>query len=651
MSVNIEKGSSLSFHSSKTVEQAKIANDNGIYFAHDNTTYGTIMVNGKIFGTSNSNYLSSPTSGDLYDFIVSQGAAGEGAGANALSEAKKYTDDSINALDATFTSAPTKYVSVVTQTNGKINVTHADLPTLSSLGGITPATVDSKISTAINNLDVTDTAVAGKYVSAVSEANGKITVSRANLPTIKDLDGITPEEVDAKISYTIGNLKAADSEVENQYVSSVSEANGIISVRRKNLPTLSDLGGITPTSVDSKITTAISNLNVTDAAVTNQYVSAVSEANGKITVSRANLPTLSSLGGVDGSYVETKISNAIGKLNVTDSAVTNQYVSAVSEANGKITVSRANLPTLEDLDGITPEEVDTKITTAINNLDATVSGNSIKVFTYTNGAVSNYSSTPKVVETNGKLTSLTVLSQATNLVTKEYVDHMHTILLGDGNLKDTVDTITEISYWLDNDLNDGKNLTLSLAQLTSKVENNEEVFSTAISDITSYISDMISGGDVGKRVQIAQNAYTLYETTEGNSSKPVYFSNGSPKSVTSIDNTLISKTAGTSTLSWGTEVTLATIAGQAIKAKLPANPNIDTKNTAGSTNTSSKLFLVGTTSQTSSSQTYSHDTVYVGTDGCLYSNNKKVITVTEHETLSSAVNGELQELQTALTWQ
>lgn len=50
----------------------------------------------------------------------------------------------------------------------------------------------------------------------------------------------------------------------------------------------------------------------------------------------------------------------------------------------------------------------------------------------------------------------------------------------------------------------------------------------------------------------------------------------------------------------------------------------DTKNTAGSTNSSSKLFLIGATSQAASPQTYSHDTVYVGSDGCLYSNNTKV---------------------------
>lgn len=57
---------------------------------------------------------------------------------------------------------------------------------------------------------------------------------------------------------------------------------------------------------------------------------------------------------------------------------------------------------------------------------------------------------------------------------------------------------------------------------------------------------------------------------------------------------------------------------------LPASGNTDTKNTAGSTNTSSKIFLIGATSQAANPQTYSHDTAYVGTDGCLYSNSTKV---------------------------
>jgi hypothetical protein len=50
----------------------------------------------------------------------------------------------------------------------------------------------------------------------------------------------------------------------------------------------------------------------------------------------------------------------------------------------------------------------------------------------------------------------------------------------------------------------------------------------------------------------------------------------------------------------------------------------DTKNTAGSTDSSSKLFLIGATSQSANTTTYSHDTAYVGTDGHLYSNSSKV---------------------------
>ena len=78
------------------------------------------------------------------------------------------------------------------------------------------------------------------------------------------------------------------------------------------------------------------------------------------------------------------------------------------------------------------------------------------------------------------------------------------------------------------------------------------------------------------------------------------------------------------TLSWGATSTIGSVAGTNLQVKMPANPNTDTKNTAGSTNISSKIFLIGATSQSANPQTYSHDTAYVGTDGCLYSNNTKV---------------------------
>ena len=59
---------------------------------------------------------------------------------------------------------------------------------------------------AIENLDVPDTAEAGKYVSAVSQENGKITVTRADLPTLsvktgsETYVGVANHEVEIKTS-------------------------------------------------------------------------------------------------------------------------------------------------------------------------------------------------------------------------------------------------------------------------------------------------------------------------------------------------------------------------------------------------------------------------------------------------------------------
>ena len=89
------------------------------------------------------------------------------------------------------------------------------------------------------------------------------------------------------------------------------------------------------------------------------------------------------------------------------------------------------------------------------------------------------------------------------------------------------------------------------------------------------------------------------------------------------------------TLAWNTTSVVGTVDGVDLTVKMPANPNSDTKNTAGSTDTSSKIFLIGATSQAANPQTYSHDTAYVGTDGCLYSNSKKVV-VTDDSRLSDS---------------
>lgn len=67
----------------------------------------------------------------------------------------------------------------------------------------------------------------------------------------------------------------------------------------------------------------------------------------------------------------------------------------------------------------------------------------------------------------------------------------------------------------------------------------------------------------------------------------------------------------------------------------------NTKNTAGTTNNAAtKLFLTGATEQSANPQTYSNVNVYIGTDNCLYSNGKKVVTqdqLTDIETLLASI--------------
>ena len=122
-------------------------------------------------------------------------------------EAKKHTVSDVTATTG-------KYVSgVKVDETGALTIKETELTaagvaaTAISAGDETVAVEGDKVSTqiaslaksikaaaktaddAIKALDVTDTAVDGKYVSAVSETDGKITVTRADLPTLSVKEG------------------------------------------------------------------------------------------------------------------------------------------------------------------------------------------------------------------------------------------------------------------------------------------------------------------------------------------------------------------------------------------------------------------------------------------------------------------------------
>ena len=112
-------------------------------------------------------------------------------------------------------------------------------------------------------------------------------------------------------------------------------------------------------------------------------------------------------------------------------------------------------------------------------------------------------------------------------------------------------------------------------------------------------------------------------TNAGSATTPVYFSNGIPVACTpyssaSVNYSTTAGKLGTSTVG-GTTTPIylnngvPTALGYTIAKSVPSNAvftDTDTKNTAGATNTTSKIYLTGATTQAASAQTYSNANVW-----------------------------------------
>lgn len=192
------------------------------------------------------------------------------------------------------------------------------------------------VTNAINALDVADTAVANQYVSQVVETDGKIAVTRVELP-----------------------------------VKSVTEgsANGTIAVNGADV-NVHGLGSAAYTDADDyeaagAAAAAIAALDKADSAQAGQYVSAVSQENGIITVTRAQLPAAATLveGTTDGTV----------KFNGTDVPVHGLGSAAFTESGDYATAAQGALAdtALQKAD-ITPGSANGTI--AVEGTDVAVKG-------------------------------------------------------------------------------------------------------------------------------------------------------------------------------------------------------------------------------------------------------------------------------------
>lgn len=203
------------------------------------------------------------------------------------------------------------------------------------------AALDAAYKKAITDLDKADAAVEGQFVTEVSETDGVIEVKRAAL---KESD--IPELAQSKITGLVDAL--AGKETAGAAAQALADAK---------------------TYSDAQLKTKVEGLDYTDTAVEKQFVTAVSEADGVIAVTRAalkatDIPVIEqaqvnglsdALAGKEAAgaaaqaltdakaYSDAQLKAKVESLDYTDAAVEKNVVTAVSEADGVIAVTRAPL--------------------------------------------------------------------------------------------------------------------------------------------------------------------------------------------------------------------------------------------------------------------------------------------------------------------
>lgn len=207
--------------------------------------------------------------------------------------------------------------------NVKIDSTSSDAEKFLSVGanGVKISGVQAAIDAKVATLDLTnDAAVDGQYVAAIEETDGIVAVKTRKNVSDAVLNG-----------YTKGSAPVAGSEA----VTANDDVKGAIAKLEHQVD-----------AAKAATTAAIEALDVTDAAVDGQVVTAVSETNGKVSSTKAGFAGIK-LGGfaqdaeVTGEIASTDtLAAALNKLeNKIDAAADDHTVVKHADSNKHVTVS------------------------------------------------------------------------------------------------------------------------------------------------------------------------------------------------------------------------------------------------------------------------------------------------------------------------
>ena len=203
---------------------------------------------------------------------------------------------------------PDYFLSDITQSNGKISATKVSFfdkwdrcftKSISDGYAITAPTVDSKIASAVGKITSFEYKIVAS-LPATSEGKKGVVYLVAH-------SGSTTNNVYDEYIF----LPAEGSTAARYEKIGTTDIDLTPYAKKTEIPTkvsqlTNDSEYRTATQVDNRITRAISDLEYSDTAVTGRYVSAVSETNGVIKVTRASLPAV---GTADSPISNTTIEN------------------------------------------------------------------------------------------------------------------------------------------------------------------------------------------------------------------------------------------------------------------------------------------------------------------------------------------------------
>lgn len=150
----------------------------------------------------------------------------------------------------------------------------------------------------------------------------------------------------------------------------------------------------------------------------------------------------------EGGSVEAQITTAIGKLDKADEAVAGKYVSAVSETDGVITVTRENLP----------DYTDTYAAKTHNHTIAEVTG--------LQDAIDAKADETDVTALDGKVTTL--IGTDTGKSVRTIASEELAAQMVPEDAKESLDTIQEIAAWIQSHPDDASAMNAKITALESK---------------------------------------------------------------------------------------------------------------------------------------------------------------------------------------